>query len=70
MRTYYVGAECNKTYSSDSARKVASVAKVWQKNGYKPQIYCIYEDNNNLITCKNVAIGKTVKETVAMLKKD
>lgn len=62
--TYHVNGDGNKSYVSDSAKAVARVARTWHKNGYAPQLYCVsVSEDDNLVTCKMVAIGKTVKET-------
>jgi hypothetical protein len=38
-RTYEVNADGNRSYTSDSATKVADVAVAWSKQGHNPSAY-------------------------------
>ncbi len=61
----YEANTADRSYKNTSAAKVASVAAVWSRMGFEPEVYAIVEVDG-LIECRQAGVG-TVRETAKAL---
>lgn len=52
---YWVSAEGNREYNSQSLTKIRSMARSWKKSGWNPVVYRI-SDVDNRIVCEKISI--------------